>query len=269
MCKWKIASSYIIGSGHISKNMPCQDRTYQLVDKSFIFTPIFKKRSKFRKPIKTYKKTYNTFYGLSLADGAGSCVHSDIGAEMVTKKILKYLNMNFEFLLREANPSQKIVKYLEEELTKRSTNNNIDFKDLSSTLLFVAIKDKRFIIGHIGDGVIGMLDKDNNLKTISKPDNGEFSNSTFFTTSIKYKDRLRIIKGTLKSAIGFILMSDGSEESLYDKQKQCLAEANKTIINWLKDNNEQDVEKALFSNLEQVISKQTSDDCSIGIMRQV
>ena len=33
---WKIASSYIIGQGHISKNMPCQDRTCKLVDKKFL-----------------------------------------------------------------------------------------------------------------------------------------------------------------------------------------------------------------------------------------
>lgn len=30
MAKWKLASSYVVGSGHISKNMPCQDRTYTL-----------------------------------------------------------------------------------------------------------------------------------------------------------------------------------------------------------------------------------------------
>ena len=111
------------------------------------------------------------------------------------------------------------------------------------------------------------LDNENNLKTISKPDNGEFSNSTFFTTSIKYKDRLRILKGTLKNSIGFVLMSDGSEESLYDKKMESLSDTNKIIINWLENNSEKSVEKALYNNLEQIISKQTSDDCSIGIMR--
>ncbi len=123
------------------------------------------------------------------------------------------------------------------------------------------------IQGKIGDGVIGMLDSGNNLKTISKPDNGEFSNSTFFTTSTKYKERLRILKGRLKSADGFILMSDGVEDSLYDKKKESLSDTNKIIINWLENNTEKEVEKALYSNLEQIISKQTSDDCSIGIMR--
>ena len=32
--------------------------------------------------------------------------------------------------------------------------------DLASTLLFVAIKDNKFIMAHIGDGIIGYLKQD-------------------------------------------------------------------------------------------------------------
>ncbi len=267
---WKIASSYIIGQGHVSKNISCQDRTFKLVDKIILKQIVKRKIFKNRRSMNINKNTIdskNSFYGLSLADGAGSCKYSDIGAELITKKILQYIKENFEILFKDKNIRLTLIDYIENELQKITTNNNITFKDLSSTLLFIAIKNNKFIIGHIGDGVIGMLDNKDNLKTISKPDNGEFSNSTFFTTSIKYKERLRILKGTLKSSVGFILMSDGAEESLYNKKEESLSDTNKIIINWLKNNNETDVEKALFSNLEQVISKQTSDDCSIGIMR--
>ena len=246
MSKWKIASSYIIGQGHIQKDIPCQDRTFKLVNKS----------------------SKGNFYGLSLADGAGSCKHSDIGAEHITKKILHFLNSKFLYISKKKNPSNYILRFIEKELKSLSHKRNIIFKDLSSTLLFIAIKDNKFIIGHIGDGVIGVLDKNSNLKTLSKPMNGEFSNSTFFTTSTYYKHRLRIIKGSLKESIGFILMSDGTEESLYDKQKESLIDSNKIIINWLNKNSETKVEEGLYHNLEQVISKQTSDDCSIGIMKR-
>lgn len=269
MNSWKIASSYIIGQGHILKNIPCQDRTFKLIDRKFLKKVVKRKVFKNRKAIKTTIKVIDnqhSFYGLSLADGAGSCKHSDIGAELITKKILQYIKMNFDNLFKDENIRLTLLNYIENELQKRTTDN-ISFKDLSSTLLFVAIKSNKFIIGHIGDGVIGMLDNENNLKTISKPDNGEFSNSTFFTTSTKYKERLRILKGRLKSADGFILMSDGAEDSLYDKKKESLSDTNKIIINWLESNAEKEVEKALYNNLEQVISKQTSDDCSIGIMK--
>jgi len=269
MNSWKIASSYIIGQGHISKNIPCQDRTFKLVDQIFLKKEVKRKKYKNKSSKKITRNTLdieNSFYGLSLADGAGSCKHSDIGAELITKKILEYIKINFNNLMKDENIGFSLTDYIEREL-KKKVNDQISFKDLSSTLLFVAIKSNKFIIGHIGDGVVGMLDNENNIKTISKPDNGEFSNSTFFTTSVKYQERLRILKGTIKNSVGFILMSDGTEESLYDKKNECLSDINRTIINWLDNNNEKNVEKALFNNLEQVISKQTSDDCSIGIMR--
>lgn len=267
---WKIASSYVVGQGHIAKNIPCQDRTFQLVDKQFVKQKSKKRLFKNRTAIKTTKKIVdykNSFYGLSLADGAGSCTYSDLGAELITKKILHYVKDNFDDLSKDNNIQLTLTTYIESELHKQVTDS-ISFKDLSSTLLFVAIKYNKFIIGHIGDGVIGMLDNENNIKTISKPENGEFANSTFFTTSINYRERLRLLKGALKKSTGFILMSDGVEESLYDKQQECLSDTTIRIINWLETNNEIDVEKALFNNLEQVISKQTSDDCSIGIMKK-
>ena len=268
MNKWKLATSSIIGEGHILQNMPCQDKTYALKHEIYNFIKIKKKRTKF-KVLKYSKKLYdnlNSFYGLSLADGAGSCKYSDIGAEFITRKILIYIKNNFDTLYRDELLQSTLTNYIETSLSKIS-NSKILFKELSSTLLFISIKSNKFILGHIGDGVIGMLDTSNNIKVISKPDNGEFSNSTYFTTSISYTTRLRLIKGTIKSCKGFIMMTDGSQESLYDKQTETLAEINKTLINWLENNDEIEVENALFNNLQQFIRKKTKDDCSIGIMR--
>jgi serine/threonine protein phosphatase PrpC len=268
MNSWKLASAYVIGRGHISKDMPCQDRAYILKDEVLKSISIKKRKTK-SLSLNSQKKIINykdSFYGLSLADGAGSCKHSDIGAEFISKEILRYIHKNFGSLYDSSSMQVDLVNHIETTLTK-ITNENMTFKDLSSTLLFIAIKSNKFIIGHIGDGVIGMLDKTDNLKVVSKPDNGEFSNVTYFTTSTSYPDRLRLLKGTLKNSKGFVLMSDGSEESLYNKQTESLAEINKTLINWLKSNSEKDVEKALYDNLEQVIRNKTQDDCSIGVMR--
>lgn len=244
---WKIASAYVQGRGHVAKNVTCQDRTFKLIEK--------------------HEK--GKFYGLSLADGAGTCEHSDIGAEIVTNKVLSFLKSNFTSLYRSKNISKNIIYNIEKELKTVATQNNLDFNSLSSTLLFVAIKNKKFIIGHIGDGVIGMLDNKNKISTISQPENGEFANSTFFTTSLKYKNRLRITKGTTKNCLGFILMSDGTEESLYDKKNKQLINTSGVIINWLKAHSEEDVENALYDNLKKEIAKKTLDDCSIGIIRKI
>jgi len=148
---WKLASAYVTGRGHLIKNAPCQDRTFELVS----------------------QHSTGTFYGLSLADGAGSYALSDIGAEIVTKEVLAYLKSNFSKLSRVKNTSKKVIKKIEEKLAKEATIRGIEIKELSSTLLFVAIKNDRFIAGHIGDGVIGVLNKYVKISVLSKPDNGE------------------------------------------------------------------------------------------------
>jgi serine/threonine protein phosphatase PrpC len=244
--QWKIATAWVQGRSHLTKNTPCQDRTFQLVENH---------------------KT-GTFYGISLADGAGSCSHSDIGAEVVTNRILFFLKSNFSSLFKKNNIDEKVLVYIEKELKKISKQNNYDLKDLSSTLLFIAIKNDSFIIGHIGDGIIGVLNNENKISVISYPENGEFANSTYFTTSLKYEKRLKILKGTIKNSLGFILMSDGTGESLYDKKNKILIDINADIINWLENNSEKDVKDALNNNLKEVISQRTLDDCSIGIIRK-
>jgi hypothetical protein len=247
MNKWKIASAYVTGQGHIKRNIPSQDRTYKLVRKSL----------------------NGNFYGLALADGAGSYRYSDIGAEVITKKILYFLNSKFPYILKLKNPNIYILKFIERELEKVAKNRGIDFNELSSTLLFVAIKGDNVIVGHIGDGVIGKLNKDNELSVLSYPETGEYANSTFFTTSKGYKRRLRLIRGKIKNIKGFILMSDGTEESLYNKQKKTLADINKNLIRWLDKYSENRVEDVLYSNLKNIISKRTYDDCSLGIMYKI
>ena len=262
---WKIASSYITGRGHIENNIPCQDRVDKLV--------------------KDHKPS-GTFYGLALADGAGSCSHSHIGAEFITTEVLEFLNSNFSNMFKYENKhknsslEQYLTRKIENKIDKLANQLNVDDKELSSTLLFIAIKEDkkkedkkenkkhyRYIIGHIGDGVIGILENENQLRVISQPENGEFANSTFFTTSKNHKNRLRIIKGYLEdNTTGFVLMSDGTGASLYDKRQNKLSMGVAKMINWLKIHSEEEVEEALYNNLE-IISKYTTDDCSIGIMR--
>ena len=242
--KWKIATASYQGRGHLKYNVPCQDKTFKL---------FFPKKD---------------FYSVALADGAGSYKYSDIGAEFITKKVLYYLNSKFKYLFKYKKPELTLLSFIEKELIKLSKEKNIDVKEFSSTLLFIAIQDNRYILGHIGDGVIGYLSKNNKIEVLSYPENGEYANSTFFTTSFENKRRLKIKKGNLDNIQGFILMSDGVEESLYNKQLKKLIPVTKTIIKWLDNFSEKQVEEILKNNLKQVFTQKTIDDCSIGIIKK-
>jgi len=237
------AGATVRGLSHVKKNIPCQDRIY-----------------------KSESKNTAT---ISLADGAGSCSMSDIGADISTQFVANFLCEKFDEIFGQN--SEKSVEILlsniKQLLTEKSEDLGVALKELSSTLLFVSVKNNNYIAGHIGDGLIGCY-LDGNTEVLSFPENGEYSNQTYFTTSKKAKDYFRIYKGELSSINGFILMSDGSYESLFDKNKKKLTAANKTFFSWIedKDNSQKKVEEALHSNLENLFTKATTDDCSVNLL---
>ena len=144
---------------------------------------------------------------------------------------------------------------------------NVEIKDLSSTLQFIAVYYDEYIIVHIGDGVIGTLNNNDNLSVLSAPENGEYSHLTYFTSTLDSK-RVRIYRGKIKDINGLILMSDGVEESLYNYQTKELAPVTGEIIKWLDYGNEKEVSSALDENLKNVFAVKSSDDLSIAILRK-
>ena len=240
---YRAAGASVIGISHIENGIPCQD--------------------------KIYSKIKSSVAAISLADGAGSCSKSEIGADVCTKYVVDFLCDNFDktFLQNEEDIANLILSGVTNSLKKTVKEFELDIMDLSSTLLFVAVKKDKFIAGHIGDGLIGAFDG-SGCHVLSSPDNGEFANETFFITEVNALEHFRIYKDKLKDTTGYILMSDGSYESLYDTQKGELAPANVSFFSWLVDydNTKEEVEKGLEETLTNKFTKKTKDDCSINLL---
>jgi serine/threonine protein phosphatase PrpC len=242
MFNFKHAGATVRGTGHIKTNLPCQDKIFS-----------------------QYSSGVNC---IALADGAGSCKHSDIGAEIITKNVSNYLCKNFDDIisLSENKIIDLISKFLDETLIIKSKELKIDKNELSATLLFVCVKNDQFLTGHVGDGMIGFK-KESKIEVLSYPLTGEFTNATVFTTSENLPEYLRIVKGKTNNIDGFFLMSDGSMESLYDKEKNMLTKANQHFFDWMAQSETMDtVNKALYTNMNNLFLKKTSDDCSIIIL---
>ncbi len=240
--EWKSICCAVQGRGHAKKNLPCQDKVARLEE--------------------------NGVHVIALADGAGSAALSHFGAQCVVNRATAFIaDRFFDLIAREDGRSvtQEILSVLLQALRNEALLHGCALKDLASTLLVAAVGDGKFFLAHLGDGVIGYLN-DSGLKVASTPDNGEFSNETVFVTSADAVARLRIFKGALKNISGFILMSDGSEQSLYSKRKKTLAPAVKRLMHrtCLVDG------KILTPQLEQalstVIAANTQDDCSVAIL---
>lgn len=142
----------------------------------------------------------------------------------------------------------------------------VNIRDLASTLLFAAIKDSKFILGHLGDGISGFLSGDE-IKVANHPD-GE-GNATYFVTSKGAETRLRLIKGEMKNddreIHGFVLMSDGSGESFYQNSTKSLVPLLAKYMNKARSDKE-NTQKELEKLMEERVREKTIDDCSIAII---
>ncbi len=239
----RTAGVFVQGSSHIKNNTPCQDRTVS--------------------------KTSNNVTVISLSDGAGSCSKSEIGAEISNQFVADYLCDKFDELINEKDEiiSKVILEGIVTNLNEKATNLEISVNEFASTLLFVGVKGDQYLAGHIGDGLIGYFEKDE-AKVLSIPENGEHSNETFFTTTKNALNHFRIYKNNLDNILGFILMSDGSYESLINKSTMEPTKANWDIFSWLLDlsNSKEKIEEALKSNIENLFIKKTTDDCSLNLL---
>lgn len=240
---WKTISYEAQGRGHIKSGTVCQDKTYSLCD--------------------------GNFSSIALADGAGSAKFSHHGAIVACKTACKYLKENFDILYN--NPDALSAKtgivnaVLEALQVEKTKYHKCEIDDLASTLLCVAVKDSKLMVFHIGDGVIGYI-KNNEMKALSKPNNGEFANATYFITTKHAPERAKIFKGPAEGITGFILLSDGSAVSFYNKKEEQMVAGARRIIEWTKYIFKNKMEKLVKGIFDDVIINRTSDDCSIAVL---
>ena len=244
--KIKVAGHAVQGRGHATQNIVCQDKVdvVRFPDKCSAL--------------------------VALADGAGSSTHSHIGAEYAVSEIGKIIRDRFELYFEDPEKAgSDIVDRLQRGLRGLALAHSVPFKSLSSTLLFVYVrrsrKITRFFAGHIGDGVIAIRRR-NKCEVLSYPENGAFANSTVFLTSVKAVEHFRVYSGTFKGNVGFLLLSDGTAESLYVKRNGAMAPACDTIQSWFDKYPQKKVAMAINRNLELVLKKMTLDDCSIAAL---
>lgn len=210
---------------------------------------------------------------LCLADGAGSASHSAYGAQAVTFAGCALLAERFEDFATGQDATQardEIVKTLQSRLTEIADRLGCAITDLASTFLAVAISKDRFVVAHIGDGVIGYV-KDGDLKIASAADNSEFANQTTFVTSGNASTSLRLFRGSMETVSGFILMSDGTSASLFDQRTKSLAPACAKMISIVAEAPRRPKASAahlkpLKRIMEEQIRAATKDDCSVGIL---
>lgn len=128
---WHIQTASVTGRSHRRTGAPLQDRT-----------------------------CIRTEYGVTaavLADGAGSAACSQEGAEAVVQAISRYLCESFDDLYQAKTPLElrrNILVQARAAVEKRAQALGVPVRELACTLLAAAMKGDRYLLVHLGDGVI-------------------------------------------------------------------------------------------------------------------
>lgn len=206
-----------------------------------------------------------------IADGAGSkqYTHAKYGSKSACETVSELLINYFDALYyenREAAVRSVIIAAVHIGFANIIDKMKLDsLERLSCTLLFCAVKDRRVLIGHIGDGLIAGVSP-TGIRPITMPQN-EKDGTTYFVTAPHAGDYLRLVKTTTDDLHGIALMTDGVQDNVYDENSGLCKPVIARMIDTALGGREKS-EKEITSILSQYIvgASNNSDDASFGIL---
>lgn len=234
-----------IGKKHISREIPCEDASFA-VQKNGVSV-------------------------VCIADGAGGkkYTHARFGSACAVQTIADILTEHFDALYnenREAAVRSYFMAKIKIAFADIIAEKELDTLDqLSCTLLFVAVKDRRMIVGHLGDGLVVRVSP-SGLSPFSMPQN-EKDGTTFFITAGHAADYLRFIKTTVDDCHAVALMTDGVQDNVYDDEAGLVKPVVAKMVETFKEGREKG-EDAIKDILEKYIvgASNVSDDSSFGVL---
>ena len=178
MSNWEVISASVVGDSHKESKLPCQDAI----------------------AIKENQK----WTAVVVCDGAGTAKKADEGAQFFSSRFSEVL-INLSKEIDTQGLGTWITDYLVANITTlrnelRSKYKTDKLNDFHCTLVSVLLGEKGGLMAHVGDGAIfgGQAIKDKkgtNLSNdlfYSQPENGQYSNETFFITENSWIKHLRV-----------------------------------------------------------------------------
>lgn len=241
----KLAAVTLTGQKHKNRDIPCEDSSLAI--------------------------SKNGVDVVVVADGAGSkqYTHAKYGSKAATEAIAELMTEHFDAIYnenREAAIKSIIIAAVHVKFAQLIEEHNLDsIERLSCTLLFVAVKDRRVIVGHLGDGLIVRVSS-SGVSPLTMPQN-DLAGHTYFVTANHAADYMRIVKTTTDDIHAIALMSDGVQDSVYDENSGLVKPVVARMVETLKGSRE-DAEKQITDIVEKYIvgGSNNSDDSSFGVL---
>lgn len=208
MASWLFSGSSVVGQSHLTTSTPCQDK-FQL---------------------QTSKD--GNWLAMAICDGAGSAEFAELGASITSQHFCQEL-IKLSHELDSRTPGEWINDFVIDCVIQvrnqlRSAAKSDDIRKYHCTLVAALVGKSGGFSIHIGDGaVIGgtfgqaSASKPTELNSdyfISKPENGEYANETYFITEGSWVKHLRITP--LPRLDWIVACTDGGASLLLDNELQ-------------------------------------------------
>lgn len=239
--RWLGAAASARGRGHAANGLPCQDASRVVVENGMVM--------------------------IITSDGAGSARHSDEGAEIAVRCATEFLVACAPWQDVDGLASQ-LLRASRAALASRAEELGTTVDQLAATLSFVAVDGELCIVGNLGDGLVAGYSA-GEATVLTSQSKGEFANETVFLTSSAAERCFEVMAVPAAEFDGFVVMTDGSAESLYQRATGTLAPAMERMLSWLDTNAPSVVEQALHDSALPMLLGRTMDDCSIALLRRV
>ena len=170
--EWQVIAAAVQGLSHLKQGLPCQDAL-------------------------EYRCLPGGILLVVLADGAGSALHAELGAQAAVQA-------SIDWLLTSLESNQPIECCEWEELIWRTfqiarialeqlaEEHDEPLRSFATTLTCLVATPERLAVGQLGDGAVVAAGEDGGLKTVTTLQRGEYANETNFLTQDQALDLVAI-----------------------------------------------------------------------------
>lgn len=204
MKNWRYANASVIGQAHINQQTMCQDRLLcRTID----------------------TQTDGEVLIAVVADGAGSTLHGQIGAEIACEtfaaQVADFLNTgNASVVSLNEDFGKFWIEFFQMKIKKIADEKKIEIRDFASTFIGAVVGKNETVFFQIGDGgaVFSTCGKPESYQFGIEPTESEYVNTTEFLTDETAVESLRFVL-IRENIEDLILFSDGIFAVAVDYQK--------------------------------------------------
>lgn len=186
--EWQVIGAAVQGLSHQKQGLPCQDA------------------------LKYHSLPGGTLL-VALADGAGSAIHAELGAQAAVQASVDWLITRLEkdlpgeccewaeVIWDTFQSARTALEQLQEEQAK-------PLRSFATTLTCLVATPAQLVVGQLGDGAVVAVRPDGSLHTVTTLQRGEYANETNFLTQDQALD-LVAIQVIDEPVQALAVMSDG------------------------------------------------------------